>query len=277
MAAPAALLALAVAVATFPSSGGPAYSGALPLVAVGSAALLLGLQVDGPVRTALSIGPLVWLGRISYGVYLYHWPVYVIVDERRTDLDGAPLVILRLAITLAIAQASYMLVELPIRRGRSVRLPITFAAAAGVTAAVAIVGFAVVPASAADYWSASDADAEAASIQPSAEPLAPVVARPTTHDRDGATRLPADPTPRARRSRRCDDGRSTAPVDTDPAPDDARTDPRVDAGRCGSSSPATRRRWRPAAGWSRGRPRTRSSPRSRSSPSSGAASSAAAR
>ena len=180
LAAPAALVALAVAVATFPSSGGPAYSGALPLVAVGSAALLLGLQVDGPVRTALSTGPLVWLGRISYGVYLYHWPVYVIVDERRTDLDGAPLVILRLAITLAIAQASYMLVELPIRRGRSVRLPITFAAAAGVTAALAIVGFAVVPASAADYWSASDADAKAASIQPSGEPLAPVVARPTS-------------------------------------------------------------------------------------------------
>jgi peptidoglycan/LPS O-acetylase OafA/YrhL len=191
MAAPAALLALAAAVALFPSSGGPAYSGALPLVALGSAALLLGLQVDGPVRTALSIVPLVWLGRISYGVYLYHWPVYVIVDERRTDLDGAPLVLLRLAITLAIAQVSYMLVELPIRRGRSARLPITFAAAAGVTAAVAIVGFAVVPASAADYWSGSEADAKAASIEPTAEPLAPVVARPESTTRTTSTTTPA--------------------------------------------------------------------------------------
>jgi peptidoglycan/LPS O-acetylase OafA/YrhL len=190
MAAPAALLALAAAVALFPSSGGPAYSGALPLVALGSAALLLGLQVDGPVRTALSIVPLVWLGRISYGVYLYHWPVYVIVDERRTDLDGAPLVLLRLAITLAIAQVSYMLVELPIRRGRSARLPITFAAAAGVTAAVAIVGFAVVPASAADYWSGSEADAKAASIEPTAEPLAPVVARPESTTRTTSTTTP---------------------------------------------------------------------------------------
>jgi peptidoglycan/LPS O-acetylase OafA/YrhL len=179
MAAPVALVALGVAMVTFPSSGGPAYAGALPLVAVGSAALLLGLQVDGPVRTALSIRPLVWLGRISYGVYLYHWPVYVIVDERRTDLDGAPLVILRVAITLAIAQASFMLVELPIRRGRSVRLPITFATAAGATAAVAIVGFAVLPASAADYWSGSATDAEAAAIRPSGEPLAPIVVDPT--------------------------------------------------------------------------------------------------
>ncbi len=159
IAAPVAFLALAVAVATFPAAGGPAYSGALPLVAVGSAALLLGLQVEGPVRTALSIGPLVWLGKISYGVYLYHWPVYVIVAERRTDLDGAPLMILRLTITLAIAQASYMLVELPIRRGRTVRLSTTFAAAAGVTASVAIVGLAVLPASASDYWAGSEADA----------------------------------------------------------------------------------------------------------------------
>jgi hypothetical protein len=188
IAAPVAFLALAVAVATFPAAGGPAYSGALPLVAVGSVALLLGLQVEGPVRTALSIGPLVWLGKISYGVYLYHWPVYVIVAERRTDFDGAPLMILRLTVTLAIAQASYMLVELPIRRGRTVRLSTTFAAAAGVTASVAIVGLAVLPASASDYWAGSEADAQAASIEPTDEPLAPVVAAPTTTTRaDPAT------------------------------------------------------------------------------------------
>ncbi len=216
IAAPAALLALAVSVVTFPSVGGPAYAGALPLVAVGSAALLLGLQVEGRVRTALSIAPLVWLGKISYGVYLYHWPIYVIVDERRTDLDGAPLVILRLAITLAIAQASYMLVELPIRRGRTVRLPITFATAAGVTAALAIVGFAVVPASAADYWSASAADAEAASIRPSGEPLAPVVAGPTIST---TTAVPA--TTRPDTTEPAPGVAATvvaAPVDTEPAP-----------------------------------------------------------
>ena len=34
---------------------------------------------------ALSIAPLVWLGRISYGVYLFHWPIYTLVDERRLD------------------------------------------------------------------------------------------------------------------------------------------------------------------------------------------------
>ena len=176
------------------------------------------------MRTALSIGPLVWLGKISYGVYLYHWPVYVIVAERRTDLDGAPLMILRLVTTLAIAQASYMLVELPIRRGRTVRLSTTFAAAAGVTAAVAVVGLAVLPASAADYWEGSDADARAASIEPSSEPLAPVVAPPTNTTGTGpADTASAATTPAA-----------TAPVDTDPADtvavDTAPADTVLDAG-----------------------------------------------
>ena len=167
-----------------------------------------------------------WCGwaKISYGVYLYHWPMYVIVAERRTDLDGAPLMILRLVTTLAIAQASYMLVELPIRRGRTVRLSTTFAAAAGVTAAVAVVGLAVLPASAADYWEGSDADAQAASIEPSSEPLAPVVAPPTNTTGAGpADTASAATTPAA-----------TAPADTDPADtvavDTAPADTVLDAG-----------------------------------------------
>ena len=239
--------------------------------------MLLGLQVEGPARTVLSISPLVWLGKISYGVYLYHWPVYVIVDERRTDLDGAPLVILRLAITLAIAQASYMLVELPIRRGRTVRLPTTFAAAAGVTAAVAIVGFAVLPASAADYWASSDADARAASIEPTAEPLAPVVARrrarPSTAGQSRRKRRRPTRHHRGHGAGRHGSGRRGV-VDTVPAeiPTTLAPIPELTA-RCGSSSPATRRRLRPVADWLPGRRRTRTSPRSRSSPSSDAASS----
>ena len=43
--------------------------------------------------------PLVGLGRISYGVYLFHWPIYVILDEARTDLSGPALLGLRLAVT----------------------------------------------------------------------------------------------------------------------------------------------------------------------------------
>ena len=144
--APVALFALAVCVATFPASGGPAYQGWLPAVAVGSALLVLGLQAESPVRRVLSTRPLVWLGGISYGVYLYHWPIYVIVDERRTGLDGWRLVVVQLALTLAIAEISFRLIERPIRSARGASRRMTLAAGGLATSAIAVVTLAVVPA-----------------------------------------------------------------------------------------------------------------------------------
>ena len=84
-------------------SGGPAYHGWFPAFAVASAAVIVGLQAASPLRRLMSVAPLVLLGRISYGVYLYHWPVYTLVDERRFDIGRAPLFAIRAAITLAIA------------------------------------------------------------------------------------------------------------------------------------------------------------------------------
>jgi peptidoglycan/LPS O-acetylase OafA/YrhL len=159
--APAALAVLAIAVVTFPSSSGPAYEGWLPVVAVVSATLILGLQAEGPTRWALSLAPVVALGRISYGVYLVHWPVYVIVDADRTGIDGAPLTLLRLAITLVIAVASYRLIEQPIRTRQGVPFRLTFSVAATTTVALVAMALLVVPTGPSNYWSA-DADAVAA-------------------------------------------------------------------------------------------------------------------
>lgn len=64
----------------------------------------------------LGAAPLVWLGRRSYGVYLYHWPV-VVLSEPLTGL--VPVILVdagRVALTLLIASASYQWVELPVRR-----------------------------------------------------------------------------------------------------------------------------------------------------------------
>ena len=65
----------------------------------------------------LSLRVVVVLGLLSYGIYLWHWPVQVVVTPARAGLTGWPLVALWCAITLAVATASYFLVELPIRRG----------------------------------------------------------------------------------------------------------------------------------------------------------------
>ncbi len=72
----------------------------------------------GPVAVLLSIGWIRWVGRVSYGLYLYHWPVYVALDESRMGLDGYALFAVRIAVTTVIAALSYYLLEMPIREGR---------------------------------------------------------------------------------------------------------------------------------------------------------------
>ncbi|MCJ7673232.1 MAG: acyltransferase [Acidimicrobiia bacterium] len=96
----------------------------------------------GPVGKLLSWRPLRWIGAISYGLYLWHWPIYVFLTPARTGLDDYALFALRLAVTFTVATASYYLVEHPIRtgswRGWSARL-----AAPVVAGAMAVVLLAV--------------------------------------------------------------------------------------------------------------------------------------
>ena len=71
----------------------------------------------GLLGRALSWYPLRWIGMISYGLYLWHWPVYLTITGTRTGLEGNALLFARLGVTFAFASLSYYLVERPIRRG----------------------------------------------------------------------------------------------------------------------------------------------------------------
>ena len=93
------------------------YRGGFTIVAVAGVLLVVGILASGVGGQTMSFGPLVALGTISYGVYLWHWPVLVVLDEDRLGLDGAVLVLVQLAITLVVSVASYALVEQPIRHG----------------------------------------------------------------------------------------------------------------------------------------------------------------
>jgi peptidoglycan/LPS O-acetylase OafA/YrhL len=58
-----------------------------------------------------------WIGTRSYGLYLYHWPIYQIIRKQAGLALTAGQFIGALTITAALTEASYRLVELPIRTG----------------------------------------------------------------------------------------------------------------------------------------------------------------
>jgi hypothetical protein len=61
--------------------------------------------------------PICLLGIISYGVYLWHWPVDLVLDADRTGMSGWPLFFVQTAVAIGIAVVSYRFLERPIRRG----------------------------------------------------------------------------------------------------------------------------------------------------------------
>ena len=125
------LMLLAHSAATWPYIGG--FAGA----SIGAALLIVSVvSVPGtPWARALSLRPVRYVGAISYGLYLWHWPVFVIVGPEQTGLTRWPLFALRVAITFAIAAASFHFLEMPIRRRRLrgprawVLAPLSFVAA----------------------------------------------------------------------------------------------------------------------------------------------------
>ena len=88
---------------------------AIAIAAVIAAAVQPG---RGVIRTPLSWRPLRWIGTISYGLYLWHWPIDIWLVEWRVGFGGSVLNAFRLLVTFAFATASYYLVERPIRQGR---------------------------------------------------------------------------------------------------------------------------------------------------------------
>jgi lysophospholipase L1-like esterase len=101
------------------------YRGGFLLVAVVCAVLVVAarqLRPDSGVARLLGSWPLRAVGLISYGLYLWHWPVYVVLDPPRTGLSGNALLLTRLVVTFVLAAASYLLLERPLRRGTFARL-----------------------------------------------------------------------------------------------------------------------------------------------------------
>ncbi|BBZ46452.1 acyltransferase family protein [Mycobacterium parmense] len=96
------------------------------------------LEQRGAVARLLAARPLVWLGTVSYGVYLWHWPIFLALNGEHTGWTGLQLFAARCGATLVVAVASWWLIEQPIRRWRPARVPLLPLAAATVASAAAV-------------------------------------------------------------------------------------------------------------------------------------------
>ena len=120
------------------------YLWGLPLAAAGALALVLTASFDGPVARALGVAPLRWLGVRSYALYLWSWPVQVLVEQQRPDAGRTLVAAVTIPCSLVLADLSMRLVERPLRAdvGWARRLrPRVAAWSAGVVAVAASIVF----------------------------------------------------------------------------------------------------------------------------------------
>lgn len=96
------------------------YPGGQLAFALAAAVVIAGAVTlpDTRWNRVLSTAPLVFIGHLSYSLYLWHWPVYLVLTPARTGLDGPLLLAIRVAVSVFFATLSYRLVEQPIRLRR---------------------------------------------------------------------------------------------------------------------------------------------------------------
>ncbi|MEZ5347584.1 MAG: acyltransferase family protein [Microthrixaceae bacterium] len=93
------------------------YPWGLMATAAASAAMIAGALNSGILTWFLELAPVVALGRISYGVYLLHWPIFLWLTPTRVGWSQWPLFGLRMAVTLLGAVLMFRLLETPVRTG----------------------------------------------------------------------------------------------------------------------------------------------------------------
>jgi peptidoglycan/LPS O-acetylase OafA/YrhL len=109
---------LVLCLATLDSHAAPYYRGGSLAVAAAVAGMILAVEW-GPgsgLSRLLSLRPLRYVGRLSYGLYLWHWPVLIWLAPAGYENASVARDVARLAVTFALAVASFHLVEEPIRR-----------------------------------------------------------------------------------------------------------------------------------------------------------------
>ena len=116
--------------------------GGLAAFSVVNIGLIIGASVPGPMSRALAVAPLVWFGRLSYPIYLVHWPMALIMNPDRMGMVGWPLIGLRMVASVLVAWALFRGLETPLRTARIAAWPrglVLWAVPAGLALLLAIV------------------------------------------------------------------------------------------------------------------------------------------
>jgi peptidoglycan/LPS O-acetylase OafA/YrhL len=150
--------ALCLLIVGFVELGGPPhwmfYGGFLGVAVLAAVVIGSVARTDsGPTGAFLSLRPMQWIGRISYGLYLWHWPFVVFLTGSSTGLPGWAVDSLRVALTVGAATLSFYLVEQPIRQRRFLAGGRRALGSAGATALAVLLVAAAIPtgASAAEF------------------------------------------------------------------------------------------------------------------------------
>jgi len=118
----AGLVVLVVLVLTLRAEGTFAYRGGIALGSLAALALVAGCahgRSTALVRV-LELRPVVWVGERSYGLYLWHWPVILVLAAQLGDTPGSRLwwrtAVLALVVAFGLAALSHRYLEQPVRR-----------------------------------------------------------------------------------------------------------------------------------------------------------------
>ena len=87
------------------------YGPGFLMIALLSITAMWAATSEGVLQRVLSNRTLVSIGRVSYGVYLWHWPVIVVLDSERTGLSGIAIGALWVVVTALLTAASWFAVE----------------------------------------------------------------------------------------------------------------------------------------------------------------------
>ncbi len=171
---------------------GPAFlfRGGFTLHAILAGVVLVATtSFDDRLTRCASSAPLRYLGRISYSLYLWHWPIFELLTPQRMHIHGVALKVVCIVVSLAIATISTMVFEEPIRHRRwwattrRSAVAITMALAAASVIAIAL------PAA-----HTSIAQFDVASLDPAPVGTAAPAGTPTTQP-DGASPATSEPDP----------------------------------------------------------------------------------